>query len=100
MEFEFIEVMEKLGLRAFPVNGHLHLKYGTMSIQANEFCYCTPKTYYSNLKRYEAFEIGVICDSEKVDKILKPYHFDDLGEMKLYEQVPKGLVEQVYQLLK
>lgn len=100
MEFEFIEVMEKLGLRKFPVNSQLFLKYGTMSIQASEFHYCTPRVSHLNLEDYITFEIGVICDSRKVDEILKPYHFDDIDGMKLYENVPIGLVEQVYQLLK
>lgn len=100
MEFEFIEVMEKLGLRKFPINSQLFLEFGTMSIQASEFHYCTPRVSHLYLQDYITFEVGIICDSRKVEEILKPYYFDDLGEMKLYADVPKGLVEQVYQLLK
>ena len=100
MEYKFIEVMENLGLRKFPVNSQLFLKYGTMSIQASQFHYCTPRVSHLNLEDYITFEVGITCDNEKIDEILKPYYFDDLVEMKLYADVPKGLVEQVYQLLK
>lgn len=43
MIYEFVEFMETNNLISFPVNKHLDLKYGTMSIQASEFHYCMPR---------------------------------------------------------
>ena len=102
--YRFINFMKNNNLIGFPVNRNLHLKYGTMSIQASAYHYCTLRVNNLKLEEYTTFEIGVICDNEKVNEILKPYNFGEINnkemEMKLYENVPIKLVEQVYLLLK
>ena len=104
MTYRFINYMKINNLIQFPVNRNLHLKYGIMSIQASAYHYCTPRVNNLNIEDYTAFEIGVSCNDKKVDEILKPYRFDEIQndemKMKLYENVPIELVEQVYQLLK
>ena len=104
MTYRFINFIENNNLIEFPVNRNLHLKYGTMSIQASAYHYCTPRVNNLNIEDYKSFEIGVSCSSAEVDKMLKPYNFGEINngerEMKLYKNVPIELVEQVYLLLK
>ena len=104
MAYRFINYMRNNNLIEFPVNRNLYLKYGIMSIQASAYHYCTPRVNNLNIKDYKSFEIGVICEDKKIDEMLKPYRFskikNDEMKMKLYENVPIELVEQVYQLLK
>ena len=90
-----------LGMKIY---NHIDTKAGySLSIQASEHHYCTPRALLG-LKFYEEFELAICYDNEFVyPSELENFHrkeeLDECHEGTIFAYVPVDLVEDLYNFL-